>query len=148
MSKDVNSIMQAYWEMTDALLFGRKTWDMTQTMGGGPSTAGMKSYLFSRTLATSPDPTVELVRGDAGEFVRSLKREKGKNMLVMSGGDLARSLFAAGVVDEVGLNVHPVLLGAGAPMFRDPGERVGLQLVESRVLDGGCVLMNYQVRSR
>jgi dihydrofolate reductase len=63
----------------------------------------------------------------------------------MGGGELARSLFAAGVIDEVGLNVHPVLLGSGAPLFRDAGRRITLELAESRVIDGGCVLSTYRV---
>jgi dihydrofolate reductase len=63
----------------------------------------------------------------------------------MGGGDLARILFQAGVIDEVGLNIHPVLLGAGVPLFPEIGRRVKLELLESRVLNGGCVLANYQV---
>jgi dihydrofolate reductase len=64
----------------------------------------------------------------------------------MGGGDFARSLFEAGVIDEVGLNVHPVLLGSGAPMFLDPCHRVALELVASRTIDGGCVYSMYRVR--
>jgi dihydrofolate reductase len=66
----------------------------------------------------------------------------------MGGGELAQSLFAAGVIDEVGLNVHPILLGSGVPFFRDAGRRISLELAESRVLDGGCVLMTYRVAKK
>jgi len=66
----------------------------------------------------------------------------------MGGGELATSLLAADLIDEVGLNVHPVLLGTGIPVFRDPGGRVKLKLTECRRLDGGCVLMTYVVASR
>jgi dihydrofolate reductase len=65
----------------------------------------------------------------------------------MGGGDLARTLFQAGVIDEVGLNIHPVLLGAGVPLFPEIGRRLNLDLLESRILDGGCVLANYRVRN-
>ena len=63
----------------------------------------------------------------------------------MGGGELAGSLIAAGLVDEIGLNIHPILLGSGVPVFRDPGHRVRLRLAECRPLDGGCVLANYVV---
>jgi dihydrofolate reductase len=66
----------------------------------------------------------------------------------MGGGELAQSLLAAGVIDEIGLNVHPVLLGSGVPFFRDPGRRISLELAESRVIDGGCVLSTYRVLAR
>jgi hypothetical protein len=45
----------------------------------------------------------------------------------------------------VGMNTHPILLGSGVPLFRDPGRRVALELSESRVIDGGCVLSTYRV---
>jgi dihydrofolate reductase len=143
-SKDVEAVMQTFWAKTDALLFGRKTWE--QAGAGGGSSNGMKSYLFSRTLKQAPRKGIELVTGDAGGFVRKLKQQPGKDILVMSGGNFARSLFEAGVIDEVGLNIHPLLLGSGTPAFLDPGARVKLELTECRGLDGGCVLVTYRVK--
>jgi len=87
------------------------------------------------------------VSTDAGEFVRELKRQPGKGICVMGGGELACSLFEAGVIDEVGLNIHPVLLGSGVPLFRDAGKRIPLELTESRVIEGGCVFSNYRVKA-
>ena len=145
-SKDVEAVMKAFWANTDALLFGRKTWEMASGSGGGGGSAkGMKSYLFSRTLTKAPRKGVELVTADAGGFVRTLKQQPGKDILVMSGGNFATSLLQAGVVDEIGLNIHPVLLGSGVPAFLDPGARVKLALTECRTLDGGCVLVTYRV---
>jgi dihydrofolate reductase len=106
----------------------------------------IKTYVFSRTLAPDDAPDVELVRTDAEAFVRNLKAQPGKDIMLMGGGELAQSLMAAGLVDRVGLNIHPVLLGAGVPAFRDPGQRVLLQLTECRQLAGGCILANYDVR--
>ncbi len=63
----------------------------------------------------------------------------------MGGGELAQSLLAAGLVDRIGLNIHPVLLGSGIPTFRDSGHRVNLILTENRLLEGGCILANYKV---
>ena len=77
--------------------------------------------------------------------LRELKQQPGKGICVLGGGELAQSLFQEGVIDEVGLNVHPVLLGSGVPLFRDPGRRVSLVLIESRVIHGGCVLSRYRV---
>jgi dihydrofolate reductase len=88
---------------------------------------------------------MELVAGDAVEFVRDLKRAPGKGICLMGGGELAQSLLAAGLVDQVGLNIHPILLGSGIPTFRDAGHRVRLRLTDSRMLEGGCILANYKV---
>lgn len=148
-SKDVEEIMRQSWAATDTILMGRKTWEFAAAAGGGGQMPGVtinKTYVFSRTLKTVSGKDTELVSSDAGEFVRQLKALPGKDIIVMSGGNLATSLLQAGVIDEIGLNIHPVLLGAGVPAFLDPGARVKLDLTECRQLDGGCVLVTYRVK--
>ena len=145
-SPDVAAVMKATWATADTILFGRKTWAAAGGSGGGMR--GVTSYLFSRTLTEGPAGGPVLVRDDAGGFVRRLKAEPGGDIIVMSGGDFARSLFAAGVIDEVGLNIHPVLLGSGAPAFVDAGARIGLELAECRTIDGGCVYAMYRAAAR
>lgn len=151
---DAQGLMQAAWDGVDTILMGRRTFDAAAASGGGDGGGAgdggeaprLRSYLFSRTLARSPHASVELVRDGAGDFVRDLKRRPGGRIMLMSGGDLARSLFAAGVIDEVALNVHPVLLGSGVPLFRDAGAPVDLQLVACRALAADCVSLTYRVK--
>jgi dihydrofolate reductase len=145
MSKDAGEIMSAYWKSIDALVMGRKTWDVVAQQGGGSSSRGITTYVFSRTLKQIRKKGVQLVNDDAGEFVRRLKEEPGKGICVFGGGDFARALFAAGVIDEVGLNVQPILLGSGIPMFLDAGRRVALELTQNRTLQGGSIYMHYRV---
>jgi dihydrofolate reductase len=145
-SPDVQTIIATYWKTIDVVLMGRKTWSHGAEQGSAGSSPEIKTYIFSRTLKESPAAGVELVTTDPGAFVHNLKRQKGRGICVMGGGELARTLFQAGVIDEVGLNIHPVLLGSGVPLFPEIGRRVNLELLESRILDGGCVLANYRVR--
>ena len=105
----------------------------------------MRTFVFSRTLREIDDPGVQVVTSDAVEFVRRLKQEPGKDICLMGGGELAQSLLAAGLVDKIGLNIHPILLGSGIPTFRDFGHRIKLTLTECRTLEGGCILANYNV---
>ena len=147
--KAVEEIMRQSWATTDTMLLGRKTWEWASQQpapADESAFAGIKSYVFSRTLTSLPDNKAQLVSGNAGEFVRKLKSEPGKDIIVMSGGNFAASLLEAGVVDEVGLNIHPVLLGAGPPAFLDAGRRINLELTETRQLDGGCVYVKYNVK--
>ena len=154
MSADVGRIMSEYWASVDTMLMGRKTWEVAMQMGGGGGgggdggMSGITTYLFSRTLRDNPPAGVQLVSEDAGGFVRALKKKPGKGICVMGGGELGHSLVEAGVIDEVGLNIHPVLLGSGVPVFHDTGKKIRLELKESRVLNGGCVLATYRVRHR
>jgi len=149
-SADVNQIMRDYWKSVDTILMGRKTWDQAVRMGGGGDMSGMskiKTYVFSRTMKSLDAKGAALVSDDAGEFVRDLKLRPGKDICLMGGGEFARSLFEANVVDEVGMNVHPVLLGAGVPMFLDPSHRIALELKESRKIEGGCIYSLYRVKN-
>jgi dihydrofolate reductase len=155
-SSDVQQVMAEYWQGIDVILMGRKTYAVAVAQRPARShkarkrparkAARISTYVFSRTLRTLDDPGAELINEDAAAFVRRLKEQPGKDICVMGGGELAQSLFAASLIDKVGLNIHPVVLGTGIPAFRDPGHRVQLQLTECRRLDGGCVLANYDVR--
>lgn len=157
-SADVQQVMTDFWKGVDAILMGRKTWSVAAAQSGGrnagPKRASarrkapaMRTYVFSRTLTSIDQPGVELVRGDAAAFVRGLKEQPGGRICLMGGGELAQSLIAAGLVDEVGLNIHPILLGDGVPVFRDPGHRVTLTLTECRRMEGDCVLAIYRVKA-
>ena len=147
-SKDVQAHNASYWPTIDTILMGRITWEVSVRLqpADGKATPGIATYVFSRTLASLDRKGVELVRGDAVAFMRELKRKPGKGICVMGGGMLGTALIAGGVVDEVGLNVHPVLLGSGIPLFRDTHRRVGLKLSETRPIAGGCVLSTYRLK--
>ena len=152
-SADVSAIAGGYWSRVDAVLMGRRTWEVAVAMQRGdskrrrkrPPPGSPRTYVFSRTLDAIDALVAELVRGDAGRFVRDLKQQPGGEICVMGGGVLGASLIEAGVVDEVGLNVHPVLLGGGVPLFGGMRHRVSLALIESRTIDGGCVYSTYRV---
>ena len=143
-SDDARKISGESWKGVDTILMGRKTYEFAARSGGGGGASKMKTYIFSTTMSGAPDGA-ELVRDDAAGFVRALKAGPGGDMIVLGGGELAASLLAGGAVDEIGLNVHPILLGGGVPMFAPAGRRVALDLVEARPIARGCVLLVYKV---
>ncbi|HET9438837.1 MAG TPA: dihydrofolate reductase family protein, partial [Longimicrobiales bacterium] len=135
----------AYWARVDTVLMGRKTYDAAKALGSG-AYPGVTNYVFSRTLRESPEPGVQLVSANAAELVASLKRQPGGEICVMGGGDFARTLFAADLVDEVGVNIQPILLGAGIPLFQQLPSAIPLELIRTETLAGGCVYALYSVR--
>jgi dihydrofolate reductase len=145
-SKDVSAITNAFWQTIDTVVMGRKTYAVAASSGGG-AYPGVKNYVFSRTLKKTDQPKAELITDDARTFVAALKKTKGKGICVMGGGELASDLFNAGLIDEVGLNVHPIVLGSGIPMFPRVERQVDLELIEHRRLEGGCVYVLYRVRN-
>jgi dihydrofolate reductase len=146
-SKEVNSIMTKFWKNIDTIVMGRKTYEVSLKMAGSKgSDRGIKTYVFSRTLKKVKKGALEIVSADAAEFVRELKQQPGKDICVMGGGELARSLFEADLIDEIGFNVHPVLLGSGVPLFHEMSRQINLELLESQQLSTGCVMLSYRVK--
>jgi len=145
-TSEANEVMADYWKTIDTILMGRKTWEVAQKHGHSGVHPGMTTYVFSRTLPPSETPGLSVVSGDVVPFVRSLKAAPGRDICMMGGGELARPLFEAGLIDEVGLNVHPVLLGAGVPMFHGMPRQIDLERIDCRPFRNGCVYVLYAVR--
>ena len=64
----------------------------------------------------------------------------------MGGGELCGSLLNEAVVDEISLNIHPILLGQGIPLFGGLSTQVNLELFATRTHKNGCVQVDYRVK--
>ena len=121
--------------------------EVAQKMGGGGGgTPGVATYVFSRTLPADAVTGATLVREDVADFVRTLKTQPGRDVCLMGGGELARPPFDAGLIDEIGYNIHPVLLGTGVPLYHPMTRQTDLELKECRPFKNGCVLVTYRVK--
>ena len=146
-TNEIAKVSAAYFKRVDTILMGRKTYDIARQQGGGETSPfpHVKTYVLSRTLTDAPDEQVEIA-GDAVKLVRSLKRQRGKEICVMGGGELAHSLFEARLIDELVVNIHPVLLGSGIPLFHEMKRQINLRLLKNTTFKNGCVLLNYAVQ--
>jgi dihydrofolate reductase len=145
-TSEANEVMADYWKTIDTILMGRKTWEVAQKMGHSGVHPGMTTYVFSRTLPRSEKAGLSIVSEDVVPFVRNLKASPGRDICMMGGGELARPLFEASLIDEVGLNVHPILLGSGVPMFHGMLRQIDLERIDCRPFGNGCVYVLYAVR--
>jgi dihydrofolate reductase len=143
-SKEVNGIMKDYWKSIDTVIMGRKTYEVAAKGGSTVGSGSMKTYVCSRTLKQAFNKKIEVV-SDAVKLVKRLKSEPGKDICIMGGGLLAKSLFEAGLIDEIGFNVHPVLLGSGIPLFHKMKRQIDLKLLDCKQLKNGCVVLTYRV---
>ena len=153
-SDETGELMKDYWAKIDTMVMGRKTWDVALANSPKPKKKNKKSanpygdiktYVFSRTLEAGEQDGAIIVNEDPGEFVRELKQQEGKEICVMGGGELGRELFEAGVIDEIGFSIHPVLLGSGIPLFHPMKRQIDLELIECRPFKNGCVYVLYRV---
>ncbi len=152
MGDEVMNEFTKFFNLFDTVLMGRKTYDVSFSQSqdssqGETGFMGMKTYVFSRTIKESPIAEVEVISENAGEFVRNLKNESGKDIWLMGGGNLAASLLKEGLIDEISLTIQPILLGSGIPLFPDIDRQVDLQLVECRRYENGLVSVTYQVKN-
>lgn len=108
----------------------------------------MKSYIFSRTLKLSLGDGAQVISQNAGAFVRSLKMEEGKDIWLMGGGELMKSLLLENVVDEISLNIHPLLLGSGVFLFPELDKQIDLELINSNIHKNGCIQVTYRIKDQ
>jgi dihydrofolate reductase len=154
-SPEALEIMKEMWPLFDVMLMGRKTWEASianfseaELENARKMYAGMKTYIFSRTApAGRVFDDIEIINTDVAEFVREQKQQEGKDIMLMGGGELAKPLFEAGLIDEIGFNIHPVLLGSGIPVFHEMSRQIDLELIEARPFKNGCVSVRYRVKN-
>src|ERR1041385_1508823 len=141
------SAMAEFFKAVDTVVMGRKTYEPILKSGAPfPAMPGVRNYVLSRTLEESSDNGVEIIREDAAEFVRKLKMEDSERVIAVTGGLLAKSLFEANLIDEVRVNIHPILLGSGIPIFHETNHQIDLELITCKPFKNGCVLVTYRVK--
>ena len=141
-------------EGTEALLFGRRTW---QTMAAAwPGRAGdpfadrmneIPKYVASRTLTQDDlhwSNSTLLPADDALGAVRKLRAEEGGGLQVMGSPTLARTLVENDLVDEYRLMIEPILLGGGKRFFPDDGRSRPLELVSTSTSSTGVHICTYR----
>ena len=139
---------------SDAMLMGRVNYEEwaafwpEQNPEKNPAAAhmnGVQKYVVSTTLE---EPLAwensTLIKGNVAEEIAKLKEGEGGDIAVSGSGALVRSLLRYGLVDELRLMVHPVVLGKGKRLFEEVGDQVALELADSRTFSSGTVYLTYR----
>lgn len=140
--------MTEFMKRIDAIFYGRKSYEMMLAMPQGEGAnpfAAIKGYVFSNTLAKSYPDTV-LVSGDIKAKVIEIKNQPGKDIWLWGGASLTTSLLNAGLIDEMHLAVHPIVLGAGKPLFQDIKSRQHFNLTSSQAYSSGLIMLSYEAK--
>ena len=106
--------MSSFFKRVDSMFIGRKSYEVLTSMGDDamPGFPSLTQYVFSRSLHNLPEGAI-LIKENTEEEVKRIKSEKGKDIWLFGGADLFNYLFNLGLVDEIWLSVHPIVLGAG-----------------------------------
>jgi dihydrofolate reductase len=104
----------------------------------------LPKIVFSRTLPSVAWNNSRLIKNNAEEEISRLRRESGKDIVILGSARLAASLLRAGLIDEYRVILNPVLLGRGNPLFSGITERIRLKFIAAKALASGVVLLSYQ----
>jgi dihydrofolate reductase len=134
-----------------ALLLGRRSYEGmlgTWNERGGPFKDALNA-VTKYVVSHSPDTQLEwpnstLLSGDVIAAVRGLREREGGNLAIMGSGELVRSLLPHGLVDELLLVIHPLILGEGLRLFEDGEGSVHLRLKSGEAVDGGVIIAAYE----
>lgn len=137
------------------LLFGRKTYDMMAFYWTSPMAKqndpvvaeGMNTaekIVFSRSMEKADWNNTRLVKDDMLGEVRRLKESSSKNLTILGSGSILSQLADEDIIDEYLFMLDPVAIGDGSPVFKDIREELHLQLVDTRALKTGVVLLRYR----
>ena len=137
----------------DALLFGRKTyemmkfWSTPQAEEMMPEVAKFMNDNLKLVASRAPfDPgwkNVEVISGDVVGQVKKIKAQPGGNIIIFGSNTLCVSLMQAGLIDEFQIVVNPVVFGEGTPLFAGLPKTVEFALIETRRFKSGSVLLTY-----
>src|SRR5690606_21405131 len=103
-----------------------------------------KEYVFSKTLKSVKEGAT-LISDRSIEEARKIKSLPGKDIWLFGGASLTSSLMEAGLVDELWMSVHPILLGSGKLLFNGSESRTSLTLLESKTYKTGLVSLRYSI---
>jgi dihydrofolate reductase len=142
--------------VTDTLLLGRKTYEGFAAAWPGRETAGGEDAEFARSLGDARkvvvsrgDPELtwrnsELLQGDLESGVRALKEGPGETHIAISGSpSVVRQLVEAGLLDELHLLVHPIVVRKGLRLFDEGEGSIPLKLLASKALETGVLDVVY-----
>jgi dihydrofolate reductase len=155
--------VEATWN-SSLHIMGSRTFEVTapfwptSTMGFAPAMNQIPKAVFSKrgpAILKAADPVKHLpegkswaeayvASGDLKEEIAKMKAGSGKPIVAHGGVAFARSLIAAGLVDEFVLGVFPVVLGKGLSLFSDIAAPIPLRLVSSRAFPGGAMAQVYR----
>lgn len=142
-------------QSVDGILYGRKTyqhmkafWPTDVARDKFPVIAkymnDLPKIVFSHTLDDVDWHDATLIKENVKEQVMELKKQPGKDLVILGSAELVSSLTNMGLVDEYEIIVNPIILGAGKPYFQNISDRVPLKLTKTKVFQSGNVMLCYE----
>jgi dihydrofolate reductase len=150
---EMGEAVGAAMAQADAMLLGRVTYQEFASYWPGVSSEdqpfadymnNIPKYVVSTTLSKAEWNNSTLIKGNVAEEIAKLKQQPGKNIGITGSATLVQSLLQDDLLDELGLMIHPVVVGSGKRLFKEEGDLKALKLVDSKTFTTGVVSLTYQ----
>lgn len=126
------------------IVVGRKTFDQYQ--GEIYPVDGVTNIVLTTDPSQKSDKDNVVYASSPTEAIK-IAEEKGQSQILLIGGGITNGLFLKeGLIDEVILSVHPLILGDGIKLFEGIEQDVNMELVSSEELDEGLIQLRYRVK--
>ena len=153
-NEEMGQVVGEGFAAADAMLMGRVNYEEWAAYWPGqdpqenPMAAqmnAMQKYVVSTTLEEPLGwQNSTLIAENVVEQITNLKQEDGGDIVISGSGALVRSLLQYGLLDELKLMIHPVVVGGGKRLFEDFGEQKALELVDSKTFKTGVLYLTYR----
>jgi dihydrofolate reductase len=149
---EMGEAVQAQIDAADTMLLGRVTYQefasywprqRTDEVPLADHMNNTPKVVVSETLDSLDWQNSTLIKGNVVEELTRLKQQPGKNIGVTGSGTLVASLLRAGLLDELHLLVHPIVVGKGKRLFATEGEARGLRLADAQTFSTGVLNLTY-----
>ncbi|MBZ0290551.1 MAG: dihydrofolate reductase family protein [Anaerolineae bacterium] len=155
-SDDAQAYTMAQIDAAESMLYGRVTYDIfagywpnaDQNDPIAKKLNRAPKYVVSNTLKKADWQNTTIISGDMADGVAKAKAGGSGIMSITGSAALIQSLLKAGLVDELHLMVHPVIVGRGSRLFEDGLDSIPLKLVETQTFKLGVVALTYQVERK
>jgi len=143
----------------DTALYGRVTYQMMEgywpTVSANPASTEderhharwieqVQKIVFSRTLDSVTWNNTRLVKENIAEETARLKQLPGEDLMIFGSPSIVHALTQRGVIDEYRINVNPIVLGGGTPLFKERAGSIALELLEAKTYRSGVVGLHYR----
>ena len=139
--------MAKQMKATDALLLGRKTYDIwtgfwPKNPQTWPQVNKITKYVVSKTLKNPTWENTEVIH--TVEELKKLKNSIGPDLQVYGSANLVQTLMQHDLVDEFWLKIFPITLGTGKRLFEKGTIPASFTLLESKVTPRGVIFAKYK----
>lgn len=157
--EEMNKYMNDFFTIVDTIILGRVAYqllaDFWPTSAADKEDPTITHYMnklpkivFSKTLSAIEWNNSRLVKDNIEEELLNLKKQRGKNMVIFGGADIASTFMHHDLIDEYRIIVNPVVLGSGNPLFKNTMNKLDLKLINTKIFNCGNVLLHYKPKQK